>query len=642
MEDPLSRQLLLQISPDTGSLILWIVLLLVLLISSGLISASEMAFFSLSPTEQEELETRSQAAHRAFLKLMQNPRRLLATILVANNMVNISIVFVSTFLIQEISWIKSIHPALAFLFQAVIVTFLILLFGEILPKVYAKQFAHNIVTRFHPLIRFLNSTLYLLTLPLTIMGHWLDKRLKKHQASFSSDELSAAIELTSDPSVSEEERKIWKGIVEFGRITVKETMKPRMDVEAVDISTPYDQLIDKILDVGYSRIPVYRNTFDQIEGILYIKDLLPHLHESAGFNWQKLIRPALFVPENKPIDDLLREFQDQKLHMAVVVDEYGGSSGIVTLEDVIEEIVGEINDEFDDEEVIYSRIDKDVFVFEGKTSLIDVCRIIDMSYDDVAPFVGEADTLAGLILNLTGSMPSKGHQIKAGKLEMVVESVDKRRIKRVRVHRKSEYGPESSPILHSLVVAGILSLLSACGNSSDDYAWGPRPKGYPVIPLPEQTYQPFLQQDCPFTFEYSSNARILPYNGSEKNTSCWFNIFYPSFRATIYFTYYPVKENLSLLIDESHRSVNNHIMMADEIRKTPLLYPDHSVYGTFFKILGKPATPMQFYLTDSTSHFFRGVLYFDNSFNYDSLAPVLNFIETDINHLAQTLHWNIQ
>lgn len=628
------------VQPDAG---LWVTaingfILLFLLLASGLISASEMAFFSLDPTDQEELAEKHPDAFQGFQKLLQNPRKLLATILVVNNMVNIAIVFVSTFILRAIPGWEELRDLSEFLIQAVAVTFLILLFGEILPKVYAKQYPMQMVVRMHRILAFLTHGMGWLTFPLNWMGHWLDKRLKKYQASFSADELSAAIALTADPTVSEEERKIWKGIVEFGRITVKETMRPRMDVVALDMDLPFPSVLQKITEAGYSRMPVFRETFDQIEGILYIKDVLPYLHENEDFAWQKLIRQAIFVPENKPIDDLLREFQSQKMHMAIVVDEYGGSSGIVTLEDVIEEIVGEINDEFDDEELIYSKLDAHTFVFEGKTTLIDVCRVIDMPYDDLSDFAGEADTLAGLVLNQTGSIPEKGQRMTIGNLDLTIESVDKKRIKRVKLAVR----PETSPTQNLAVglILGVLGfgLLSACGG--DETVWVPRPRGYPVIPMPEVAYTAYENPGCPFRFEYATSARLVPYQGKEPEASCWFNMVYPRFGATLYFTYRPVKKDLPALIDDAHHGVNQHVMMAEKIQSTDVVRTEEKVFGTMFRLTGKPATPLQFYLTDSVSHFFRGVVYFQEAVSFDSLAPVVDFMEKDMQHLTQTFSWS--
>jgi gliding motility-associated protein GldE len=402
-----------------------------LLVCSAMISASEVAFFSLSQKELDEI--RQDALRKNVQHLLSYPKKLLATILIANNLVNIAIVILSGFVISDLLSAVKWPEWLLFTIQVGVVTFFILLFGEIVPKIYATYQPQTIVRVMATPLGFMNVALSWVSAPLILSGNFLDRRLKKHELSLSANELNRVIEMTNDESVTEEEKKIWKGVVEFGTITVKETMKPRTDVMAVEYDTSFQELLEFILQAGYSRIPVYRETFDSIVGILYIKDVLPHIHEEGNYAWQPLIRPPFYVPENKMIDDLLKEFQEKKMHMAIVVDEFGGTSGIVTLEDIIEEIVGEINDEFDDEDVIYSRLDDSNYVFEGKTTLINLCRIIQIPYEQIEPFAGDADTLAGLILNVNERMPERGQVLTITNLRFTVESVDKRRIKRVKV-----------------------------------------------------------------------------------------------------------------------------------------------------------------------------------------------------------------
>jgi len=396
-----------------------------------MISASEVAFFSLSQKELDEI--RQDALRKKVQHLLSYPKKLLATILIANNLVNIAIVILSGFVISDLLSVVKWPEWLLFTIQVGVVTFFILLFGEIVPKIYATYQPQTIVRAMATPLGFMNVALSWVSAPLILSGNFLDRRLKKHELSLSANELNRVIEMTNDESVTEEEKKIWKGVVEFGTITVKETMKPRTDVMAVEYDTSFQELLEFILQAGYSRIPVYRETFDSIVGILYIKDVLPHIHKEGNYAWQPLIRPPFYVPENKMIDDLLKEFQEKKMHMAIVVDEFGGTSGIVTLEDIIEEIVGEINDEFDDEDVIYSRLDDSNYVFEGKTTLINLCRIIQIPYEQIEPFAGDADTLAGLILNVNERMPERGQVLTITNLRFTVESVDKRRIKRVKV-----------------------------------------------------------------------------------------------------------------------------------------------------------------------------------------------------------------
>ncbi len=416
--------------------ILWyILIILFLLVCVALMSAAEVSFFSITRKEIDEMPD---GLRKNVLHLLDKPKKLLATILVIHNGVNLSIVILSEFLKEEVLPAGTINPILSFLLQVVLITLVILLFGEVVPKVYGTQNAKSIIKVMVRPLLFLNKAMIWMTAPLMLSSSLFDRRLKKNNNSLSAGDLEAVIELTKDETVTEEEKKIWKGIVEFGTISVNETMKPRMDVISLDIESNFKEVLTVILEAGYSRLPVYRGSFDKIEGVLYIKDLLPYLNQDAMFEWQSLIRPTYFVPETKKIDDLLKEFQEKKMHMAIVVDEYGGSSGIVTLEDVIEEIVGEINDEFDDDEIVYSRLDDDNYVFEGKTSLINMCRIIDIEYSDIEPYAADADTIAGLLLELNGTLPEKEQIINCEKLRFKVESVDKRRIKRVKVTKQHE------------------------------------------------------------------------------------------------------------------------------------------------------------------------------------------------------------
>lgn len=416
----------------TSAIAWYIVAIVVLLVCVAAMSAAEVAYFSITRKEIDEMP---EGLRKNVVKLMERPKKLLATILVIHNGVNLSIVILSEFIKDELLEGQTFNPIVSFLLQVVLITLIILLFGEVLPKVYGTQNPKSIVKIMVRPLLFLNRVMIFITGPLMLSSALFDKRLKK-QNSLSAGELENMIELTKDVNVSEEEKKIWKGIVEFGTISVKETMKPRVDVVALDIENNFKEVLAVVIEAGYSRLPVYKNTFDDIEGVLYIKDLLPHLNMDKDFEWQKLIRPTYFVPETKKIDDLLKEFQEKKVHLAIVVDEYGGSAGIVTLEDIIEEIVGEINDEFDDEEIVYSRLDNENFVFEGKTTLINMCRIIDIEYSDIEPYVADADTIAGLLLELNGKLPEKEQIIDCEKLRFKVESVDKRRIKRVKVTKQ--------------------------------------------------------------------------------------------------------------------------------------------------------------------------------------------------------------
>jgi putative hemolysin len=549
VEDPLSSTGIILAGWDLPVSLLGIALLL---LASGLVSGAEIAFFSLTDKELGSVNEQDKVKAEKVKKLLQEPQKLLATVLIANNLINIALVIYIGFLSEQWINVESIPEWLYFFIQVIAVTFVILIFGEILPKVYAKQHSLKFAFFMRPALSALQPLLFWLIIPLQASAKLLNpsKRRAKNK-KVDTNELSTAIELTQDDSVSEQERKIWKGIVELGKITVKETMTPRMDVVAIAFDTRFPDVLNTIREAGYSRMPVFRKNFDTIEGALYIKDLLPHLEESESFQWQKLIRPPLFVPENKPIDDLLREFQQKKMHLAIVVDEYGGSSGIVSLEDVLEEIVGEINDEFDDEDVRYAKLDKNTFVFDGKTSLIDLCRIMELDYDKLNNDSQDADTLAGLILNHTGSMPAKGRKIVLSEISLTVEAVNKKRIVRVKVSRNAGNSNATSVagIAGLFILAG--TLLTSC---SEPQNYTPRPRGYPVIEIPEFQTQT-LEADCPFTFEYQATAKINPYSGSqEQANACWFNIVYPRFNAAIYLTYMTGKQRPGHFADRGQQT----------------------------------------------------------------------------------------
>ena len=448
--EPYSYGLLIILSsafnPFTLEILLSLVAMVVLLLFSALISGSEVAFFSVSPSQLNELKSGKVKKDQVIISLLEKPRKLLATILIANNFVNVAIVILSTFVTKELFNFNEFPMWAAFLIQVVVVTALILLSGEILPKIYATQ--KNLeFSRFMALpMTFLVRFFYPLSILLVRSTNLIDKKLKHRSSNISMSELSDAIELTSDETTREEETKILKGIIKFTDLDVKEIMKARLDVVAVDMKTGFRELLSTITDSGFSRIPVYEESFDNIKGILYIKDLLSHLDKGDEFEWQKLLRDAFFVPENKRINDLLQEFQERKIHMAVVVDEYGGTSGVVTLEDIIEEIVGEIDDEHDvsTEEDFYKKLDENRFLFKAKTSLNDFCKIIgieDKIFDDIK---GESDTIAGLILEILGKIPGPGENVHYGQFTFTIKSVDNRRIKELIVevkgsgNRKSE------------------------------------------------------------------------------------------------------------------------------------------------------------------------------------------------------------
>lgn len=398
-------------------------------------SGAEVAFFSLGPNQLHELRSKEDKAGKAVLNLLEMPKRLLATILISNNFINIGIVIISTFIVESLINFDEVKYWVAFLIQVVVVTALILLLGEIMPKVYATRQNLRFARFIAPAMKVLITLFYPLSIFLVKSTNLIDKRISRRSYNVSIDEISDAIELTTREGTPEDEKKILQGIAKFGDIEVKEIMKSRVDVTAVDISIGFKELMNIIIDAGYSRIPVYEDTFDHVEGILYIKDLLPYLGEPDDFDWKKLLRDALFIPENKRINDLMQEFQQKKIHMAVVVDEYGGTSGIVTLEDVIEEIIGEISDELDEplSEFEFTKLDDLNYIFEGKTSLNDLIKILDLEDDVFDKVRGDADSLAGLILELMQKMPERNESVSYEQFTFTIKAVDKRRIKRVMV-----------------------------------------------------------------------------------------------------------------------------------------------------------------------------------------------------------------
>ena len=396
-----------------------------------MVSAAEVALFSLSQKDINTLTGEDPLKASIISKLLQRPKKLLATILVANNFSHIGVVIIFSFVGNSFfSALKS--PILKFALEVLLVTFLILLFGEVLPKVYASRNNIKFSKFIARPISLLDRLLSPISLPMRAMTVFLHQKLGMQKSNISVNQLSQALEMTSTDDTTSDEQKILEGIVSFGNTDTKQVMSPRIDVFAIEIEETFAEIYPKIVDKGYSRIPVYKESIDHIEGILFIKDLIPHIHKNE-FDWNKLIRTPFFVPENKKLDDLLKDFQRLKSHLAVVVDEYGGTSGLVSLEDVIEEIVGDISDEFDDENLNFSQIDDKNFLFEGKINLKDFYRIVDVNEDAFETSKGEAETLAGFILEILGNFPKKGQKIHFSTVHFIIESVDKKRIKQLKV-----------------------------------------------------------------------------------------------------------------------------------------------------------------------------------------------------------------
>lgn len=405
--------------------------IIILLFFSAIVSGAEVALFSLSQKDLEDSIQENNSKGKIIASLLEKPKKLLATLLVANNFINIGVVILFSFVGKDIfASIES--PVLKFIIEVILVTFLLLLFGEVLPKVYASRnnvkFAQLIAYPISGLDKFLSP----ISIPMRSVTLFLQNKLGKQKSNFSIDQLSQALELTSNDETSTEEQKILEGIVSFGNTDTKQVMSPRIDVFALEITESFEVIYPKIIEKGFSRIPVYRDNIDQIEGVLFVKDLLPYINNTE-FDWTALLREPFFVPENKKLDNLLKDFQSMKSHLAIVVDEYGGTSGLVSLEDVIEEIVGDISDEFDDEPVNFSKIDDRNYIFEGKINLKDFYRIIDVDEDLFEERKGEAETLAGFILEILGNFPKKGQKIIFENCTFVIESVDQKRVKQIKV-----------------------------------------------------------------------------------------------------------------------------------------------------------------------------------------------------------------
>jgi len=431
----------ISVYPITLPAIFTLLLSIVLLFCSAIISGSEVAFFSLGPKIMSELEDSDQKADKNILRLLKIPQRMLATILIGNNFVNVSIILLLTYFTSTVLDFSNARM-LGFIFQTIIITFVLLLFGEILPKLYAAQYAKKVASYTAPILSILEKILGPFVSILVNSTSIVNNRLAKHNRSnISMDELSHALELTSNSK--DEDTEILEGIIKFGNIQVVEIMTSRVDIVDLDIKMNYREILDLLIKSGYSRIPVYSGTRDNIKGLLYSKDLLPHLDKPANFRWQSLVRQAYYVPETKKIDDLLNEFQENKVHSAIVVDEYGGTSGLVTLEDILEEIVGDISDEYDDEEVMFTKIDNHTFIFEAKILLNDFFKIVEIEEEDFLKLTDEVETLAGLILELKGDFPVKGERIDYDRYVFEILAADNRRIKKVKLYIKDEFTEEN-------------------------------------------------------------------------------------------------------------------------------------------------------------------------------------------------------
>ena len=416
---------------DPSNYILFISWIL-LVLCSGLISGSEVAFFSLSPSDLSKIKKGTDSKHKTIIANLQNTKYLLATILVANNIINIAIIILSSHILSQFENISIFQDPI---FQIFIITAILLLFGEVLPKIFANRSPKLVAEKMGRPLYLLGRFLSPICNILIFFSNIIEKKSNKSNNQDTIENLSNAISITSK-NEKKEDANFLKGIVQFGKTDVKQIMKSRLDVTAIEKSTPFKEVISIILKSGYSRIPVFEDNFDNIKGILHIKDLLPYLEENT-FKWEQVLRKPVFVPESKKIDDLLKEIKEKKQHMIIVVDEYGGTSGIVTLEDIIEEIIGDISDEFDQEDVIYSKIEQGKYIFQGKVNLKDFYRIIQIDGEDFEKKKGEADTLAGFIIENYGLIPKKGQKYNFKHFEFIIEGANKKQIKSIKVHIKN-------------------------------------------------------------------------------------------------------------------------------------------------------------------------------------------------------------
>ncbi len=618
-----------------------ILILIGLFFVSGFISGAETAFFAITPAQFFQLKETTSGRSRLVYALLEKPKRLLATLLISINFVNIAIVVLSSLIFEAVFEFRD-HQVIGFLIQVVSVTFVIVLFCEVMPKVYATQNALRSALKSVLVIFALDKVLRPFSSLLVYSTSFVEQRFGHKGYDVSVDELTHAIDITSDKSTPEEEKKILKGIARFGNTDVRQIMKPRMDVIAFDKELKFTDLIASVNEHRYSRLPVYEGSFDHVIGVLYIKDVIPFLDkkDDADFAWIKLMREAYFVPESKKINDLLQEFQEKKIHLAVVIDEYGGSSGLVTLEDILEEIVGEINDEFDEEEMEYSKLDNRNFVFEGKTNLNDISRVMEVDRSFLNEGNESIDTLAGLILEIKGSIPQRNETIKHHDIIYTIESADKKRIKRVKITlpeslSQNNTNNTSGSNSGSLLMLLMIGFLFFTGCKQDPI---PKERGYFRIELPTKRYTRYISPNCPYEFDMPTYAVAVP-DTAQNAEPCWINIEFPQFKGTLYLSYKNVNGDLQKYIDDSRALSMKHITKASGMNEETIIRPDKKVYGTYYSVKGNTASSVQFFLTDSTKHFMRGALYFYAVPNPDSLSPVLQFVEKDVRAIVETWEW---
>ena len=422
----------------SAKVVFCLILMCALLLCSAMASSSETAYFSLQPNDINELESSQNHNEQLVLEIRQKPKTLLVTILIFNNLVNISITIFSTY-IMSMMFNLEVNPVAAFILNVIVVTSLILLVGEMIPKVYASKKAKSIAVLMAPILKVLILIFKPLSNVFVSSTSFIDKKLVKKTGSISLSDLSTAVDIATEEGSSPEEKNMLKGIATFGEKEVSDIMRPRVNMFSVSLETDFEELMKQVVDKGFSRIPVYDKDLDDVKGILYVKDLLPYIDEK-DFAWQKLLRPAFFVPENKKINDLFQDFRAKKIHIAIVVDEYGGTSGLVTLEDIVEEIVGDISDEFDKEPENdnYKKIDNETYIFKAQISIVDFCKVFGINDDYFEEIEGESDTLAGIILEMEGRIPETGFKCSYKEFTFEIVESDNKHIIKIKVIRKDE------------------------------------------------------------------------------------------------------------------------------------------------------------------------------------------------------------
>lgn len=618
---------------------------LLLLTVSAFVSGSEIAFFSLDPSQRNTLDEAEDDRSKTVLALLstpdeaKGPRRLLATILVLNNAVNILIILLSTVLMQH--WLPALHPTLAAALQVFGVTFLIVLFGEVLPKVYANRNPLALARRMARPLQLAQQLLRPIWQPMNALAGVLSRSVESAPHELSVSDLEHAVNITDSDDRTDEENRILSGIVNFGSKDVKQIMTPRTAVTALSHDLAWGDLKAKLAEGGFSRVPIYEDGLDQVKGILYVKDILPQRHQT-DFEWNALLRQPFFVPENRMIDDLLRDFQSMKVHLAIVVDEYGGTSGIVTLEDVIEEIVGDISDEFDDEDILYSRINERTVVFQGKTALIDAYRILGIDGTEFESEKGESDTLGGFVVEQLARLPKPGEKLTFQGIEIVAEAVDRRRVLQVKVTLPDADTPQEDkgddhrgPSMRGGVAIVLAALMSLTFSACDQNQAVPRPKGYFRIALHDTLFRT-VELDCPLDIEMAKSAQLEPVRNFAPD-SCWFNIVYPEYKARVHCTYASGVQ-LDPVLKDAFSLAYEHEVKADAIEIERMDFEDGGMNLTWH-IQGNAASPLQFLSTDGNDQFLRGALYFELRPNADSLNPVITRLAADVDRLVAHLDW---